>query len=91
MKKFFDNKLNTVLTVILGVLILALLGHSVISALTPQTKKPAVSTSDTAYKSRVNPNITKIATADTAASEPTEAAATKPTKPASTQATYPSY
>ena len=39
MKKFFDNKLNTVLTVILGVLILALLGHSVISALTPQTKK----------------------------------------------------
>ncbi|WP_302193551.1 hypothetical protein [uncultured Ruminococcus sp.] len=87
MKKFFENKLNTVLTVILGVLILALLGHSVISALTPQTKKPAVSTSDTAYKSRINPNITKIATADTAASEPTEAAATKPTKPASTQAT----
>ena len=32
MKKFFENKLNTVLTVILGVLILTLLGHSVISA-----------------------------------------------------------
>ena len=40
MKKFFENKLNTVLTVILGVLILTLLGHSVISALTPQTKPP---------------------------------------------------
>ena len=40
MKKFFENKLNTVLTVILGVLILTLLGHSVISALTPQTKEP---------------------------------------------------
>lgn len=89
MKKFFDNKLNTVLTVILGILILTLVGHTVISALTTQTK-PAISTADTAYKSRINPSIVKIATADTATSEPTEAATTKPTKstqPASTQAT----
>ena len=89
MKKFFDNKLNTVLTVILGILILTLVGHTVISALTTQTKH-AVSTADTAYKSRINPSIVKIATADTATSEPTETATTKPTKPtqpASTQAT----
>ena len=86
MKKFFDNKLNTVLTIVLGVLILTLLGHTVISALTPQTKKTAVSTSDTAYKNRVNPDLYKIATADTATSEPSEPA-TKPTKPAETKAT----
>lgn len=84
MKKFFDNKLNTVLAVILGVLILTLVGQTVISALTPQTKKPAVSTSDTALKNRINPNISKISTPDTATSEPTEAA-TKSTKPAATQ------
>lgn len=86
MRRFFDNKLNTVLTVVLGVLILALLGHTVISALTPQTKKATVSTYDTAGKSRVNPDLTKIATADTATSEPTEPPTTKPTQPASTQA-----
>ena len=96
MKKFFENKLNTILTVILGVLIFTLLGHTVISALTPQTKRPAVSTSDVALKNRINPNISKIATADTATSAPTEAPTTKPaatqkatTKPTSKPTTAP--
>lgn len=87
MKNFFDNRLNTVLTIVLGVLILTLLGHTIISALTIQTKNPEISTADTAYVNRVNPNLNKIATTNAPTSEPTEPTTQKPTQAASTQAT----
>ncbi len=87
MKKIFDSKINTILTVIMGVLILTILGHTAISALTPQTKPVAQATADTVTKANVNPNLKKIAAAGSASSEPTEASTTKPTQSASTQAT----